>query len=54
MYNTELGRKAIFSYVGNNVFTFKILDSSGEVIATGEGTESEVESRADDWLNIKS
>lgn len=50
MHNSATGRHATFAYIGNNIWVFKVIDASGNIVATGKGTERDVEVRADSWV----
>lgn len=51
LHNNATGRHATFSYIGNGKFTFKVIDASGNVVASGTGTEADVETRAHEWVH---
>lgn len=51
VHNSANGRHAEFAYIGNGVFTFKVLDAAGNIIASGSGSEGEVEARANSWVH---
>lgn len=51
IHNSTNGRHAEFIYIGNGVFTFKVLDAAGNIIASGSGGEGEVEARVNNWVH---
>lgn len=53
IHNNTTGRRAEYAYIGNGNFTFKVIDSAGNIIACGSGSEAEVEQRAREWVYNK-
>lgn len=51
VHNSTTGRRAEFSYLGAGIFSFKVFGPSGDIVASGSGSEADVETRAAYWVN---
>lgn len=50
MVKNSRNLRAVFYALGMGSYSFKIITPDGTVLASGKGSESEVEARAAEWV----